>query len=66
MPAITANKTTAIAIARSRKKRTFAIDCVPEAIPVKPKNPATTEIRKKMRAHLSADDPFSCWVVSPR
>ncbi len=33
--------------------RIFAIPAAPDAIPVKPKNPATTAITAKIRAHFS-------------
>src|SRR4051812_12138676 len=35
------------------KNSTLAIDFAPEETPLKPKKPATTDIRKKMMAHFS-------------
>ena len=43
-----------IAMIKNRKKTNFAMLAAPAATPVKPKNPATIEIRKKISAHLSS------------
>jgi hypothetical protein len=44
---------------RKRKNRTLAIVAEPRARPVKPKRPATIEIRKKINAHFSVYAPYS-------
>src|SRR4051794_16703597 len=53
VPSQTPKTRTTRKTARARKNRTFAMLRVVEATPVKPKMPATTEMRKKMSAHLS-------------
>ena len=45
-------------IVRAAKNSHFAIVAAPAAIPEKPKNPATTDNRKKINAHLSIRSLF--------
>jgi hypothetical protein len=40
------------------KNKTLAIVLAPDATPVNPKNPAMTDMTKKMMAHLITDVPF--------
>ena len=43
-------------MAIAMKKSTFAITLKSAATPLNPKNPATSEIRKKINAHFSIED----------
>src|SRR5947209_815823 len=47
-------------ITTAMKNSTLEIDFAPEATPLKPKKPATTEMRKKMMAHFSMIAPRKC------
>src|SRR5205809_7054817 len=51
---------------RKSPNRTLATACAPTAMPVKPKIPATTEIRKKMIAQVSIEIPVHDCTKSPR
>jgi hypothetical protein len=53
-------------MASARKNRTFAMDFAPEATPVNPKKPATSEMTKKMMAHLSTDCSFVVFLQAVR
>src|SRR6476619_6431495 len=61
---MTAITTSAAATNRNRKNRIFAILAAPAAIPVKPKNPATSEMRKKMSAHFNIFELLQRWACS--
>src|SRR5260370_38581015 len=50
---------------RKSPNRTLATACAPTAMPVKPKIPATTEIRKKMIAQVSIEIPVQDCTSSP-
>jgi hypothetical protein len=52
-PAKKARTTNSKKITMAAKNNHFAIVDAPEAIPLNPRNPATTEMTKKINAHFS-------------